>query len=106
MRELKKYALRAARKPQNHSLLSGVVHVKRTGQIGYAYIRFDESFVDAVGRSLPYGLSAEHPAFLKWLYMPTTGKWRLFAMYLDESRGAILWESDQLPHWISNVNTR
>lgn len=106
MQERKKYRLRAARKPQEHSLLSGVVHVKGPEGIGYSNIRFDESFVDAVGLALPHGLSPESPAFLKWLYMPTTGRWRLFAMYLGKPRGTLLWEADQLPPWISLIIPR
>ena len=106
MRELKKYKLRAARRAGKQELLSSVVHVCDREGTGYAYIGFDESFVDAVGNALPEGLHPTTPAYLKFLHMPGKGTWRLFAMYLGTRRGTLLWESPQLPAWIAKVKRR
>ncbi len=103
MRELKKYGLRSARRPVVHPLLSGVVHVCDWEGTGYAYIRFSEEFVDAVGKALPSGLHPTRPAFLKVLHMPGRKAWRVFAMYINEVRGTLLWESPELPPWISSI---
>jgi len=106
MRELKKYKLRPARRPKQHSLLSGVVHVADWDGTGFAYINFDESFVDAVGRALPHGLMPSAPAYLKVLHMPGRKTWRVFAYYLREVRGTLLWESAERPSWVSRVIRR
>jgi len=103
MKELKKYGLKSARRPKEHTLLSGVAHVCDWEGTGYAYISFTEAFVDAVGKALPAGLHPARPAYLKVLHMPGRKTWRIFAIYLNELRGVLLWESPELPHWISNV---
>ena len=103
MRELKKYRLRPSRRPKKHDLLSGVVRVQGLKGPGYAAFSFDESFVDAVGKELPHGLMPSNPAYLKFLYMPGYNIWRLFAMYLREERGTLLWETPQLPPWVQKV---
>jgi|MudIll2142460700_1097286.scaffolds.fasta_scaffold842953_1 hypothetical protein len=103
MKELKKYKLRAARKPKKHPLLSGVVHVADWEGTGYAYVNFDESFVDAVGKALPHGLMPSAPAYLKVLHMPGRKSWRVFAFYLRELRGTLLWESPTRPAWVSKA---
>lgn len=99
MKELKKYKLRAARKPQNHKLLSGVVHVCDEHGRRPSYISFSEEFVDAVGFALPMGLLPSNPAYIKILHMPGRGVWRVFAMYFQSSHGALLWETTDLPQW-------
>lgn len=103
MVERKKYKLRSARRPRKHALLSGVVVVGDWQGKGTAYISFDESFVDAVGKALPLGVSPSHPAYLKVIHMPGRKTWRVFAMYLLAERGVLLWETDTRPHWIENV---
>lgn len=95
--------MREGRKPQPHSLLSGVVQIRGDSGPGYAFIRFTEDFVDAVGRALPHGLSPAHPAYLKLLYMPGREVWRLFALYLYEERGVLLWETAERPHWVGKI---
>jgi hypothetical protein len=106
MRDLKKYKLRPARRAKVHALLSGVVHVCSREGVGYVNIQFEECFVDAVGKALPYGLHPSTPAFLKFLHMPGRKTWRLFAMYLGGPRGVLLWETPELPVWVINVKKR
>jgi len=92
--------IRRAKSPQEHPLLAGVVWVTAPGGRKAAYIRFSEDLVDEVGNALPYGVSAEHPAFLKLVQYPSRGVWRLYAMYLDRSRSAFLWEYNEQPSWL------
>lgn len=99
MKEAKKYKLRATRKPQKHPLLSGVAHVCDEQGRRPANFSFSEAFVDAVGKALPHGLSPAHPAYIKILHLPGRKVWRVFAMYLREERGSLLWEASALPAW-------
>lgn len=103
MQERKKYGLRPARTPQAHKLLSGVVLVLDRQGKGTAYIHFDQSFVDAVGAALPEGVRPDKPAFIKALQVPATAAWRIFAMYLGEERGVMLWEAATTPLWLAKV---
>ena len=104
MRELKKYKLKPGRKPKQHTLLSGVAHVLEYDKTAYAYIQFDEAFVDAVGKALPHGLMPSKPAYLKLLHMPGRKTWRIFAQYLKQESGVLLWESPALPSWIGTLH--
>lgn len=106
MRPLKKYKLKAARRPKKHSLLSGVVHVADTEGTGLSYFSFSDEFVDAVGHSLPFGLLPDHPGYIKVMYMASRKAWRIFAYYLDGTKGALLWEQKDRPDWVSNVIRR
>ena len=101
MKELKKYKLKAARKPREHPLLSGVAVVGEPTGKRVSYFSFSEAFVDAVGKALPVGVSPANPAYLKVLYMPGRDTWRVFAMYFQEVRGVLLWETDTMPSWLS-----
>ena len=103
MKDAKKYKLTRSRKPQKHPLLSGVVHVCDAQGRRPSYITFSEEFVDAVGRALPLGLSPAYPAYLKVLCLPGRNLWRVFAMYLHEERGALLWETPDMPVWVAPV---
>lgn len=100
MREVKRFGLKAARRPCVHPLLSGVVHVCDAAGKWVANIKFTEAFVDAVGKALPQGLTPSRPAYIKVLHMPGRKTWRVFAMYLDNTHGALLWETSDPPHWI------
>lgn len=74
--------------------------------VGYAYFSFSEAFVDAVGKALPNGVSVEFPAFLKVLQHISTKKYQIFAMYLEETRGILLWEEDEYPEWLGNLKQK
>lgn len=70
---------------------------------GYAFIRFEECFVDAVGKALPYGLHKDNPAYLKLLYIRGRKVWRVYAKYLRSEEGVLLWETPSLPKWIGKI---
>ena len=102
-RELKRYGIRSATKPQAGMPVSGVVVVADDNGRGYCYVKFEESFVDAVGHALPFGVGPEHPAYVKITYMRSRKSWRVLACYLDDSYMVILWETHELPHWVKRV---
>lgn len=103
MREAKKYRLRQSLRPKKHKLLSGVVRVADSEGIGYSFVSFDESFVDAVGKALPRGLTEQEPAYLKVLYLGSRNTWRTYAMYLREEVGVLLWETEGKPSYIGKI---
>lgn len=100
-KELRKYGIRRATKPQRHGLLSGVVRVCDEGR-GVAYVKFNEDLVDAVGKVLPYGVSPDSPAYLKAIRIGPN-RWRVYAMYVTEEAGALLWEASDTPPWLTKV---
>lgn len=102
MKESKKYRIRPARSPQEHKLLSGVIEVQLKGSKHTAFIHFDESLVEAVGKALPQGLSPGNEGYIKVIELPN-GVWRIMAMYVRETKGTILWESKEKPSWIGKL---
>lgn len=99
MKNCKKYGLKAARKPKIHPLLSGVAVVGSMAGKGVAFYTFTEAFVEAVGKAMPQGISRTKPAHLKLLYIPGRG-WDVFAVYLNELRGVLLWTEPEYPKWL------
>jgi len=102
-KELKKYDIRAARKPQDSPYLSGVVWVADEAGRGVCYVKFSRYLEEDVGAALPYGVSPDKPAFLKLLQFRTRGSWRLYAYYVDLSCGVLLLEYEDKPYWVKNV---
>jgi hypothetical protein len=102
-RERKKFCLRSGTKPQRGSYLSGVVLVLDEEGKGYAYVRFADSLVVAIGHAMPYGVGPDNPCYLKVLYMRSRVLWRVFAVYVDESRVVLLWETREKPAWLNRV---
>lgn len=100
-RELKKFRLRHARKPLVHAYVAGVVHVYDKGR-RLAYIKFDESLVEAIGQAMPAGVSPDCPCYLKVVKL-VTGRWRVLACYVGEKVCRVLWEADSLP-WVKTVH--
>ena len=103
MKEVKRYGVRPARTPQKHDSLSGTVLVSQPGGRSYTYIHFDPSLVEAVGKALPQGVSKEHPAYLKASHSGGKAPWKIFAMYIKEEKGALLWEAETMPLWITKL---
>lgn len=101
-REMSKWGIRAARKPQQHPALAGVVYVVDNQGKGSCRIRFSDDLAAAVGMALPEGISPEHPAFLKAMEF-AGGVWKIYAMYVREERGVVLYETPVKPVWIKNV---
>ena len=103
VRELGKFELRPANKPDTNGLLSGVVVVAQRGERGYAYVKFSNALIEAVGRSLPRGLTPEHPAYLKAIRCSFTDRFKVYAFYVDQSAAVLLWESAEKPTWLKRV---
>lgn len=100
-REYKKYGIVAARKPQKGYPVAGVVQVVDGEDSGFAYIRFSEALVTAVGRAMPQGVSADQPCYLKATRL-VTGRWRVLAYYLGSNKGCVLWETER-PEWLKKI---
>lgn len=105
-RELKKFGLRPARTPATHRLLSGTVYVVDAAGRGYAYVHFDEAFVQHVGLRLSKGLHPDHPGYIKAMWSPALKVWRIMAMYLDDSEGVLLWETADTPRWLAKIRRK
>lgn len=101
-REMARWGICAARKPQGHSSLSSVVYVVDGEGKGACKIRFTEAFADAVGLALPEGISPVHPAHLK-VMQAGDALWRIFAFYIREERGVLLWETEVKPAWMKQI---
>lgn len=102
-REYLKYGIRHAHKPQAGYPLSGAVIVSEGSGIGYAYVKFTEELVKAVGLAMPQGVGTEDKCFLRVTHRGSTGKWKIYAYYLDRSKGILLWETVERPSWLKKV---
>ncbi len=100
-REYKKFGIKAARKPQEGYPVAGVVQVVGKDGGGFVYVKFSEVFVEAVGKAMPYGVSAATPCYLKAVWLPT-GKWRVVCYYFGRRNGCVLWEASHL-EWVKKV---
>ena len=101
-REMKRWGIRPARKAHAHPYLASAVFVVAPEGRGYCYISFEETFVEAVGKAMLWGVGPEHPAHLKVLYKASTGVWQVFAKYLDSNLFlTLLWEQATKPAWLT-----
>ena len=64
-RERKSWGLRASNQPKRHPYLSGTVLVIDHEGRGYAYIQFEEAFIQAVGKALTMGIGPQCRAYLR-----------------------------------------
>lgn len=101
MRFAKDTGIRASRKPQLHSSLSGVVIVNSEQGRGCAFIKFDEKLVRQIGEKMPQGVGPANPAFLKVIQMGAL--WRIYAMYLRKTRGVLLSQTTEKPEWLEII---
>lgn len=101
-RELKKYRIRATKKPAKSTLLSSTVVVRNeSGKVGYCYINFDQPLIDAAGKALPRGLTVDDPAYLEVVYYPAMSVWLVKARYLLGDKEVLLWKTEQKPSWLN-----
>lgn len=100
-REMKKYRLRATRRPmRNEYVASAARVVDERGRSGYCYIGFDEPLVDAVGSKLPRGVAPFDPAYLTVTYDWIKKAWVVAARYIVDDVFTILWETADKPSWL------
>lgn len=100
-REMKKYRLRATRRPmRNEYVASAARVVDERGRSGYCYIGFDEPLVDAVGSKLPRGVAPFDPAYLSITYDWIKQVWVIAARYIADDVFAIMWETATKPSWL------
>lgn len=100
-REFKHYQLKRATKPiPGVGLASTVAVLNEQGHAGFCYIRFARSFVLAVGKKLPRGVSLDDPAYLLVCYNQKTQEWEVFARYLRGEDRVLLWKTTVKPSWL------
>ena len=98
----KVFELRPANRPVQHPALSGVVHIAdEVG--GWCLIHFSQRFIERLGLSLPYGLTADKPAALRLTRCPLLRIWCLSCFYLDGSNSVDLHWFDSLPLWCGRI---
>ena len=99
-RELKKYAIQPARLHKIQHGFSNMVLVNDGAVTKFSYIRYDKSFLIAIGKALPHGLSDRDPSHLQVVF---DGKWLFMAGYLSSAQHMKLWEADKLPPWLTKL---
>ena len=102
-REYKKFALKHAHKPQDSKYMAGVVQVSDSHGKGFAYIKFSDDLVVAIGKALPYGLGVGQEGYLKIVHARSSKVWRIFAYYIGSSVGVLLWETPDKPEWLKKI---
>ena len=101
-RELKKYQIRATKRPAKNPLLSSTVVVRNEeGSIGYCYVNFSRELVEAVGKSLPGGVTEDDPAFLRVVYYAATKIWLVQAQHESGGKEILLWKTAEKPTWLN-----
>lgn len=98
-RERKKFRLRSARKPTRDYRISGTVIVEDI-DISVCYIQFDECFIEAIGKIMPRGVSADDPVHLRVSHTKE-GTWAVYASYIGRLHGQeLLWIDPDKPSWV------
>lgn len=106
----KKYNLRWAQKPNIKESLSGVLLVYNMTDsfVGYINIRFEPSFVSAIGKHMPFGIGVDNAAFL--VLRVLDNKYEVWCQYLNSPATKILlWSQTEKPTWyrgVKNANTK
>lgn len=102
-RERKSFGLSpAVRKPKvADARVSSTVSVKGAAEHGFCYVRFDQKFVDFVGKKLPRGASAFDPSFLEVTQCPEG--WLVEAVYVRDGKRSPLWLAESKPQWVGNL---
>lgn len=84
--------------------MAGTVLVVDEEGMGYAYITFDEPFIEAVGKALPMGVGPEHPAYLRAVCnLRAPGAWSIFIVPFGPESGILLLVYPDTPHWLSTI---
>lgn len=100
-REYKHYEIRPVRNEFRAPGMSGLVSfVDAHGQGELYTVAFSDSFVKAVGKVLPRGVSANDPAFI-YVLQAADGTCSVYVSYIFEQRRAhLMWKADSKPSWL------
>jgi hypothetical protein len=106
-RERKKWGLHSSPYPRKGTPISGTVLVSTEKESGYAYIWFNDAFVEAVGKAMPMGIGKERPVYLCYWQVPDwQGKGCLSAIAFSEDSYVPLVEYEGEPFWLGPVHRR
>ena len=103
--ERKKWGLRSSgNRLSKHSPLARTVMVSDEQGKGYAYIQFDEAFIEAVGKAMPMGIGPQQPAYLRAVAdLEGDGAWTIFGVAIGEGSGVPLVRYQTKPAWLDFV---
>lgn len=99
-KEPKTYEFRWALKEEPGALSGILAFYREKEYIGHTQVRFKPSFIRAVGRHLPFGISRFNPAHLILIH---TDKYRLYCKYLRQDDMVLLWEMEERPKWCRGI---
>jgi len=103
-RPRKHWSLRKAYKPQEGFHLSGVAKCSDKSGMGYIYIAFEESLVDAVAKVMPQGIGPDSQAYLYVVQKQFQQmRYYVYARYVGGTKNFLLWIETQKPEWFSKV---
>jgi len=101
-KEPKKYKIRWARSPQKGLYLSGIAIFYEEALLrGTIRIKFEEALIPAIGKHMPYGIGADHRAYLVLDYRNT--EYYVWCKYLDNTYTLLLWKQKEKPSWCKGV---
>ena len=96
--ERKAFNLQRARMHRVKCGFSNMVVLRAPYTPQFIYIKYDNCFLDHLGKVLPRGLNYNEPSFLSVNFNGTF--WRVVVQYLDKPEKYILWDSPSRPTWI------
>lgn len=103
--EPKQYAIKRARLSWSKDGLSNTVLYPE--ESSHCYVSFDTKLVQAVGKTLPRGVSAKDPAFLYVVMDKQRQVWVVYAQYVESAgstqNGYAMWESATRPAWLKET---
>lgn len=104
--EKKCYGIRRMRGVcKSKEVLSTVSVTGEGGSKSYVNIKFDEPFVEAIGKRMPQGVSVGNPAFLHVLH--TGKKWQVWVQYANDFKvSVLLWETAVEPKWLKPLKEK
>lgn len=93
--------LHSALRPRKSRELSGVVLVALDGEVRCAYIKFDDSVIDILGKIMPLGVGEAHPAYI--CITKLKGEYVIRCCYVHDRTSMVLWKQPELPTWVKVI---